>query len=108
MDAVEIETWCKRHQLPSANVIVLSGVSGVTDDVLLEALSSVKAFGKTRIVEKRLDATSKTDFVLIQTSAKVTGQTLPDCVGIPGEVGPWPVHVLPAPEEHEEFQAKLL
>lgn len=108
MDAVEIESWCKIHQLPSANAIVLSGVSGETDDILLEALSSVKAFGKIRIVEKRLDATSKTDFVLIQTSAKVIGQTLPDCVGIPGKVGPWPVHVLPAPEEHEEFQAKLL
>uniref|UniRef100_A0A8C6PVS0 CCHC-type domain-containing protein n=1 Tax=Nothobranchius furzeri TaxID=105023 RepID=A0A8C6PVS0_NOTFU len=35
-------------------------------------------------------------------------QTLPDDVGIPGEVGPWPVHVLPVLPKCEKFQAKLL
>nr|XP_054594536.1 paraneoplastic antigen Ma1-like [Nothobranchius furzeri] len=108
MDAVEMKRWCNEYQLLSANAIVLSGVSDVTDDVLLAALGTVKAFGKSKIVDKRTDATTKSDFVLVTTSANVTGQTLPDDVGIPGEVGPWPVHVLPVPPKCEKFQAKLL
>ncbi|KAL6460364.1 hypothetical protein MHYP_G00303300 [Metynnis hypsauchen] len=108
MDAAGIEKWCEKHQLSFANAIVLSGVSDATDDVLLTALSTVKAIGKTRIVEKLFDTTTKTDFVLVQTSAAVTGQTLPNAFGIPGEVGPWPLHVLPAATEFEQFQAKLL
>lgn len=109
MDAVEISAWCRTHQLDPTHAIVLSGVNDVTDDVLLEVLSSVKAFGRTKIVEKRPDLTSKTDFVLVRTSVDVTTQTLPDQVGVPGQVGPWPIHLLPAaPEESEDFQAKLL
>ncbi len=30
------------------------------------------------------------------------------CVGIHGEAGPWPAHVLPAFVEGEEFEPKLL
>ncbi|XP_016424118.1 paraneoplastic antigen Ma1 homolog, partial [Sinocyclocheilus rhinocerous] len=109
MEAVEIAAWCKRHQLDPAHAVVLSGVYDVTDDVLLEVLSSVKVLGKTKIVDRRLDLTSKTDFVLVQTLANVTEQTLPDSVGVPGEVGPWPVHVIPAAtKEQENFQTKLL
>uniref|UniRef100_A0A672N0F5 CCHC-type domain-containing protein n=1 Tax=Sinocyclocheilus grahami TaxID=75366 RepID=A0A672N0F5_SINGR len=49
------------------------------------------------------------NFVLVQTLANVTEQTLPDSVGVPGEVGPWPVHVIPAAtKEQEDFQTKLL
>uniref|UniRef100_A0AAR2M5W1 Paraneoplastic antigen Ma-like C-terminal domain-containing protein n=1 Tax=Pygocentrus nattereri TaxID=42514 RepID=A0AAR2M5W1_PYGNA len=108
MDAARIERWCEKHQLSFAKAIVLSGVSDVTDDVLLAALNTVKAIGKTRIVEKCFDTNTKTDFVLVQTSATVTGQTLPNAIGIPGEAGPWPLHVLPAVTEFEQFQAKLL
>ncbi|KAL7857334.1 hypothetical protein SRHO_G00162330 [Serrasalmus rhombeus] len=108
MDAARIERWCEKHQLSFAKAIVLSGVSDVTDDVLLAALNTVKAIGKTRIVEKCFDTNTKTDFVLVQTSATVTGQTLPNAIGIPGKVGPWPLHVLPAVTEFEQFQAKLL
>uniref|UniRef100_A0AAR2KFN5 CCHC-type domain-containing protein n=1 Tax=Pygocentrus nattereri TaxID=42514 RepID=A0AAR2KFN5_PYGNA len=100
--------WCEKHQLSFANAIALSGVSDVTDDVLLAALNTVKAIGKTRIVEKCFDTNIKTDFVLVQTSATVTGQTLPNAIGFPGKVGPWPLHVLPAVTEFEQFQAKLL
>lgn len=74
----------------------------------LQLFSSVKAFGKSNIRDKCLDTTPKIDFVLIQTSAEVTGQTLPHSISIPGQVGPWPVHIFPAPKEHDEFQAMLL
>lgn len=109
MDAVEIEAWCKRKQLACENAVVLSGVdSNVTDDILLQALSLVKVFGNAKIVDHCLDVASKTQFVLIQASTDLTKQTLPDRVGIPGEAGPWPTHVLPAPVQGEEFEAKLL
>lgn len=109
MDADEIEAWCKRKQVAHENALVLSEVtSDVTDDILFQALSFVKVFGKVKIVDRCLDIASKTQFVLIQTSADLTKQTIPDHVGLPGEVGPWPVHVLTVPLEDEEFQAKLL
>uniref|UniRef100_A0A8C6WRF4 Paraneoplastic antigen Ma-like C-terminal domain-containing protein n=1 Tax=Neogobius melanostomus TaxID=47308 RepID=A0A8C6WRF4_9GOBI len=107
--AVQIKAWCDKHHLDPAHAIVLGGVHTVTDDVLLEILGSVKAFGKTKIVDKHRDTTFKTDFVLVQTFCDVTTQTLPDQVGVPGELGPWPIHVLPAAsEESEDFQTKLL
>jgi len=47
--------------------------------------------------------------VLIQTLVNVTKHTLPDQVGVPGEVGPWPVHVIPLETEDQgDFQAKLM
>uniref|UniRef100_A0A672FLV7 CCHC-type domain-containing protein n=1 Tax=Salarias fasciatus TaxID=181472 RepID=A0A672FLV7_SALFA len=104
-----IKAWCKGYQLDPAHALVISGVSDVSDEVLKEVLSSVKILGKTRIIDKRPDMTSKTVFVLVQTVTDVTEQTLPDQVGIPGEVGPWPVHVIPATKlKQEDFQAKLL
>lgn len=39
----------------------------------------------------------------MQTSTDLTRQTIPDCVRLPGEAGPWL-----APVESEEFEAKLL
>uniref|UniRef100_A0A8C5E1V7 CCHC-type domain-containing protein n=1 Tax=Gouania willdenowi TaxID=441366 RepID=A0A8C5E1V7_GOUWI len=91
------------------HALVLSGVCDISDEVLQEVLSSVKILGKTRIVDKRSDLTSKTDFVLVQTLTNVTEHTLPDQVGVPGEVGPWPVHIIPLETEHQgDFQAKLL
>lgn len=109
MEAIEIEAWCKRQQLAYENAVVLSDVDpDVTDAVLLTALSQVKVFGKSEIVDRSLDVASKTRFILIKTSTDLTKQTLPDVVGLPGEVGPWPVHVLTAAAENEEFQAKLM
>lgn len=109
MDATEIEAWCKRKQLACEKAIVLSDVaSDVTDEVLVRALSLVKAFGKVEIADRCLDKASKTHFVLIQTSNDLTKQTLPDCVGLPGEAGPWPVLLFSTPTESEEFQAKLM
>lgn len=109
MDVAEIEAWCERKQLARENAVVLSGVdSDVTDDILLQALSLVKGFGNAKIVDRCLDLASKTQFVLIQASTDLTEQILPDLVGLPGEAGPWPAHVLPAPVEGEEFEAKPL
>lgn len=109
MEAIVIKAWFEQYQLDSAHAIVLSGVDDVPDDVLLEVLGSVKAFGKTKIMDKRLDSTSRTNFVLVQTLSDVTTQTLPDQVGVPGKYGPWPIHVLSAmSEESQDFQAKLL
>uniref|UniRef100_A0A3Q1CJ56 CCHC-type domain-containing protein n=1 Tax=Amphiprion ocellaris TaxID=80972 RepID=A0A3Q1CJ56_AMPOC len=109
MDAVEIEAWCKRKQLAFENALVLSNItSDVTDDILLRALSQVKTFGKSKIIDRCLDTASKTQFVLIWTSTDLTKQNLPDCVGLPGETGPWPVHVLPVSRREEEFKDKLL
>lgn len=109
MDAAEIKAWCHRHQLDPTHALVLSGVCDIPDEVLQEVLSSVKILGKTKIVDKRSDLTSKTDFVLVQTLTNVTEHTLPDQVGVPGEVGPWPVHIIPLEIEHQgDFQAKLL
>lgn len=109
MDVDEIEAWCKRKQIARENAVVLSGFdANVTDDILLQALNLVKAFGIVKIVDRCLDVASKTQFVLIQTSTDLTKQTIPDCVGLPGKAGPWPVHVLPVLAEGEGFEAKLL
>lgn len=109
MDVDEIEAWCKRKQIACENAVVLRGFdANVTDDVLLQALSLVKAFGIAKIVDRCLYVASKTQFVLIQTSTDLTKQTIPDCVGLPGKAGPWPVHVLPVLAEGEDFEAKLL
>uniref|UniRef100_A0A3Q1FH27 CCHC-type domain-containing protein n=1 Tax=Acanthochromis polyacanthus TaxID=80966 RepID=A0A3Q1FH27_9TELE len=89
--------------------LILSGVCDVSNDELQEVLSSVKILGKTRIVDKRPDLTSKTEFVLIQTWVDVTKHTLPDQMGVPGEVGPWPIHVISVDTEKQtDFQAKLI
>uniref|UniRef100_A0A669DQN0 CCHC-type domain-containing protein n=1 Tax=Oreochromis niloticus TaxID=8128 RepID=A0A669DQN0_ORENI len=80
----------------------------VTDAVLLSALSQVKVFGKSEIVDRCLDVASKTQFVLIKTSTDLTNQTLPGVVGLPGEAGPWPAHVLTAPADNDGFQSKLM
>lgn len=69
-------------------------------------MNQVKAFGKPEIID--LDVVSKTQFILIKTSTDLTNQTLPDVVGLTGEAGPWPVHVLHAPADSQEFQAKLM
>lgn len=96
MDAVEIDAWCKRKQIARNNAVVLGNVdSNVTDDSLLQALSVVKAFGNAKIVDRCLDVASKTQFVLIRSSTDLSKQTIPDCVGPPGEVGSWPAQVLP-------------
>uniref|UniRef100_A0A3B4XG64 CCHC-type domain-containing protein n=1 Tax=Seriola lalandi dorsalis TaxID=1841481 RepID=A0A3B4XG64_SERLL len=109
MDAAEIEAWCKRKQIACVNAVVLTNVdTDVTDDIMLQALSQVKAFGRARIVDRTLDTASKTQFVLIQTSTDLTKQTLPEHVGLLGKAGPWPAQVLPASVEGEGFEAKLL
>lgn len=109
MEAVEIEAWCKRKQLAYEHAVVLSDVDpDVTDAVLLLALGQVKVFGKSEIVDRCLDVASKTQFVLIKTSTDLTNQTLPGVVGLPGEAGPWPAHVLTAPADNDEFQSKLM
>uniref|UniRef100_A0A3P9DR78 CCHC-type domain-containing protein n=1 Tax=Maylandia zebra TaxID=106582 RepID=A0A3P9DR78_9CICH len=109
MEAVEIEAWCKRKQLAYGHAVVLSDVDpDVTDAVLLSALSQVKVFGKSEIVDRCLDVASKTQLVLIKTSTDLKNQTVPDVVGLPGEAGPWPAHVLTAPAENDEFQSKLM
>lgn len=109
MDAVEIEAWCKRKQIARNNAVVLGNVdSNVTDDTLLQALSVVKAFGNAKVVDRCLDVVSETQFVLIRSSTDLSNQTIPDCVGPPGDVGSWPAQVLPALVESEEFEAKLL
>lgn len=91
-----------------AHVLVLSGVVDVPDDVIKEVLDSVKILGRAKIIDRRSDLTSKTDFILVQTLVDVTKYPLPDQVGVPGEVGPWPVHIIPPISEEQDFQAKLL
>lgn len=109
MEAVEIDAWCKRKQLAYGNTVVLSGVNpDATDAVLLTALNQVKAFGNPEIVDRCLDVASKTQFILIKTSTDLTNQTVPNVVGLPGEAGPWPAHVLTAPADSGGFQAKLM
>ena len=109
MEAVEIEAWCKKKQLAYENAVVLSDVDpDVTDAVLLTALNQVKAFGRPEIIDRCLDVASKAQFILIKTSTDLTNQTLPDVVGLTGEAGPWPAHVLHAPADSQEFQAKLM
>lgn len=109
MEAVVIKAWCEDHQLDPAHAIILSGVYDVTDDEILEVLGTVKVLGKTKIIDKHFDTTSKTNFVLVRTLSDVTTQTLPDHIGVPGKYGPWPVHVFSATsEDSEDFQTKLL
>lgn len=48
--------------------------------------------------------------VLVEISHDLTEITVPDVVGIPGEVGLWPVYVVvvsPASLAEDDFQSKL-
>lgn len=50
MDAEEIVTWCREKQLAINRAFVLSNVTeDMSDEVLLETLTYVKAFGKIRL-----------------------------------------------------------
>lgn len=66
----------------------------MTDDELNEVLSHVKAFGKGLVRNRCSYASGKKHYVLVEISHDLTEITVPDVVGIPGEVGPWPVHVI--------------
>lgn len=109
METAEIEAWCKNKRINRNNAVVLSNVDpNVTDDVLLQALSLVKAFGNAKIVDRCLDVASKSQLVLIQSSTDLSKLSIPDCVRSTDEVASWPAHVLPVLVEGEGFEAKLM
>uniref|UniRef100_A0A674DHB6 CCHC-type domain-containing protein n=1 Tax=Salmo trutta TaxID=8032 RepID=A0A674DHB6_SALTR len=113
MDAEEIVTWCREKQLAINRAFVHSNVTeDMSDEVLLETLTYVKAFGKIRLHGRSYSADKK-QYVLVEISNNLNEIAVPSVVGIPGELGPWPVHVVsqvtsPVEREGEDFQAKLL
>lgn len=114
MDAEEIVTWCREKQLAINRAFVLSNVTeDMSDEVLLETLTYVKAFGKIRLHGRCSYSADKKQYVLVEISNNLNEIAVPSVVGIPGELGPWPVHVVsqvtsPVEREGEDFQAKLL
>lgn len=113
MDSAEIEAWCNEKGIHTSHVCVLRNVS--VDVTLLKALNLVKALGKVTLLDGRPSESIGKHYVLVQTFGDVTKLTIPDVVGIPGEVGPWPVQVFKAAQSTtpsavgcDDFQSKLL
>lgn len=68
-------------QIARSKALVISNVDpNTTDDDLIHAKNSVKAFGNAKIVDRCQDVVSKTQFVLIQSSTDLSNQTIPENV----------------------------
>lgn len=117
MDISQAVEWTREENVDLARAIVISGVPlDVSDGVLSRVLNTVKVFGQTRICGRRGDVTGRQLFILVESSAELAPSLgVPPEVGIEGEVGPWPVHVVsslvtpnPAVVAGDDFEAKLL
>ncbi|KAI4897593.1 hypothetical protein NFI96_009071, partial [Prochilodus magdalenae] len=106
--------WSRQENVDLSYAIVLGKVPRETaDEVILGVLGTVKVFGRTRIRGRRVDSSGKRAFVLVETSTMLEQFTLPSEVGIDGEIGPWPVHLVSSLEaadsssRDEAFHSKL-
>ncbi|XP_065110556.1 paraneoplastic antigen Ma1 homolog [Paramisgurnus dabryanus] len=113
MDLNQIDEWSRQMQVSPPHCVVLSGVPlTVTDETINEVLSTVKAFGRTKICGRRGDTTGLNLFLLIETSLEVDSTIVPPEVGIPGVVEPWRVHIpgkacAPGDAFHEKLMCLL-
>lgn len=113
MDVKEIVEWCREKRIATSHAFVLSSVTdSVSDEVLLETLIRVKAFGKVKLHGRVSYSAGTKQYALVEISNNLNEIAVPSVVGIPGELGPWPVHVVsqatPVEREGEDFQEKLL
>ncbi|XP_037392521.1 paraneoplastic antigen Ma1 homolog [Pygocentrus nattereri] len=111
MDLIQAVEWSRHEEVHPDYAIVLGKVPRETaDEVILRVLGTVKVFGRTRIRGRRGDSTGKQAFILVETSMVLDQNTMPSEVGVEGEIGPWPVHLvssLVSSSEDDAFQFKL-
>ncbi|KAI4871331.1 hypothetical protein NFI96_009730, partial [Prochilodus magdalenae] len=114
MELRQAVEWSRQENVDLSYAIVLGKVPRETaDEVILGVLGTVKVFGRTRIRGRRVDSSGKRAFVLVETSTMLEQFTLPSEVGIDGEIGPWPVHLVSSLEaadsssRDEAFHSKL-
>lgn len=95
MDLLQVvELWSQQINLDPGKYFILTKVPiDVSEDIISEVLNTVKVFGCAKIRGRRGDNTGSQMFVLVETSLEIDTDTVPPEVGIPGEVGPWGVHV---------------
>ncbi|XP_039618309.1 paraneoplastic antigen Ma1-like [Polypterus senegalus] len=115
MDVYEIIAWCKEKNVALENAVVLSNVPlDITDTVIYRVLDTVKGTGKTKVHGRCSDKTGREQFVLVETSKRVSEISFPVLIGIPDEIGPWSTQVLSATSpssgssKGEEFHTKLM
>ncbi|XP_039623931.1 paraneoplastic antigen Ma1 homolog [Polypterus senegalus] len=97
MDVYEIIAWCKEKNVALENAVVLSNVPlDITDTVIYRVLDTVKGTGKTKVHGRCSDKTGREQFVLVETSKRVSEISFPVFIGIPDEIGPWSTQVLSA------------
>uniref|UniRef100_A0A8B9KVR5 Peptidase A2 domain-containing protein n=1 Tax=Astyanax mexicanus TaxID=7994 RepID=A0A8B9KVR5_ASTMX len=109
-----VNDWCVGRNLDVKHAIVLSGVSPETpEDIIYKVLDESKVFGRTKISDYRIEHISKSQFILIETSADLSMISVPEQIGDRDEWGSWVVSfVEPTPRQAsvgaEEFYAKLM
>ncbi|XP_039623910.1 paraneoplastic antigen Ma1-like [Polypterus senegalus] len=115
MDIYEIIAWCKEKKVVLENAFVLSNVPlDITDTVIYRVLDTVKGTGKTKVHGRCSDKTGREQFVLVETSKRVSEISFPVFIGIPDEIGSWSTQVLSATSpssgssKGEEFNTKLM
>ncbi|KAK1803889.1 hypothetical protein P4O66_003834 [Electrophorus voltai] len=91
MDLSQAVEWSRQENINPANSIVLGKVLiDVADDIIESVLGTVKMFGRRRIQGCPGDSTSRRVFILLESSMVLEHHE----VGIEGEVGPWPLHLV--------------
>ncbi|XP_073708839.1 paraneoplastic antigen Ma1 homolog [Garra rufa] len=114
MDISKAGEWSRQAKINPSRCIILSDVPiDVTNETIADVLNTVKVFGHTKIHGRRGDPTGTKLFLLLETSNDLDPDAVPPEIGIPGEVGPWRVHlpermVSDPPAGDAVFQEKLL
>ncbi|XP_062845377.1 paraneoplastic antigen Ma1 homolog [Trichomycterus rosablanca] len=109
---MELETG-QSSAIHSKRAVVLSGVFPETpDDVIYQVLDASRIFGRTKIRERRLEYTGKSQFILVETTADISIISIPEQIGIKDQWGPWVVSAIEsaqvqAPAEKQDFSTKL-
>lgn len=94
------------------HAFVLSEVSvEISNEESYSVLDAAKELGHTKVKGRGLDATGRSQFLLVETTNNLTQIKVLEQVGLQDELGPWPVHIvkaLPASTEGQDFQSKLM
>ncbi|XP_072898001.1 paraneoplastic antigen Ma1 homolog [Hemitrygon akajei] len=108
MDRDKIVNWCELEDVPVNYACVLSGVDfRILDGALVQGLSLVKGMGQIELVARRCGKEVEASWVLVRMSADVMTLELPAPVSVPGETGPWGLHILPEDEGEETLEEEL-
>ncbi|XP_062843417.1 paraneoplastic antigen Ma1 homolog [Trichomycterus rosablanca] len=84
----------RKLNIPPDCALVLGKVPrGVSDDVILDVLDTVKVWGRTRI-RGRWCSNTDHEVILVETKNVLEASLVPAMIGVEGEAGPWPVFLV--------------